>query len=65
MLKSTDGVNFKCVTQNAFGADNIYGFRSIETVGDEVFFGGASPITTPDPTSHPYAIEDPFAFDLI
>ncbi len=65
ILKSNDGVNFEYVTQDAFGEDNIYGFRSMEVIRDEVFFGGASPITTPDPTSFPYVPEGAFAFDLI
>lgn len=63
VLKSTDGINFEFVTQNAFGNEDIYGFRSIETVGNEVFFGGASPIDTQDPFSYPYG-EDPYAFDI-
>ncbi len=65
ILKSYDGVNFEFVTQDAFGAENINGFSSMEVIGNEVHFGGASPTTMPDPTDHPYMPDDPFAFDLI
>ena len=65
ILKSNDGVNFEFVTQDAFGAENIYGFPTMEVIRDEVFFGDASPIHVQDPTAYPYVPEDPFAFDLI
>lgn len=65
ILKSYDGVNFEFVTQDAFGAENINGFSSMEVIGNEVHFGGASPTTMPDPSDHPYMPDDPFAFDLI
>ena len=42
VLKSTDGFTFEYVTDDAFGADNIYGMRSMEIVGDSLYVGGSS-----------------------
>ena len=63
VLKSDDGINFDFVTQDAFGATNTYGIRSMEPMDEFIYIGGASPITEVDPNSDPYPLTPMFLTD--
>lgn len=56
VLTSDDGINFDFVTQDAFGAQNTYGIRSMEPMDEFLYIGGASPITEENPNSDTYPL---------
>jgi len=47
VLRSEDGVNFSYVTSDAFGEDNIYGMRTMDVIGDQLYIGGSSNVFYP------------------